>query len=64
MEWAKEQNTKGLCMKIDFDKAYDRLEWSFILKMLEWLGFGKSFISSISLLFVNASARVCINKQV
>jgi len=52
-------------MKMDFYKAYDRLEWSFIIKVLECLGFYKSFISSISLLFVkNASAGVCINKQV
>ncbi|PKI36029.1 hypothetical protein CRG98_043604 [Punica granatum] len=34
-------------MKIDFMKAFDRLEWSFIVKILENLGFHSTFISWI-----------------
>lgn len=42
-------------IKIDFDKAYDRIEWQFILAMLKVLGFGLVFIKSISLVFKDAS---------
>ncbi|PKI36247.1 hypothetical protein CRG98_043359 [Punica granatum] len=34
-------------MKIDFTKAFDNLEWSFIIKILESLGFHQIFISWI-----------------
>ena len=31
IEYAKESNQDLVFVKVDFDKAYDRLEWSFIL---------------------------------
>ncbi|PKI71328.1 hypothetical protein CRG98_008328 [Punica granatum] len=34
-------------MKIDFTKVFDKLEWSFIIKILERLGFHQIFISWI-----------------
>lgn len=30
---------KGLTIKLDMEQAYDRLEWSFIFKIFEKLGF-------------------------
>jgi len=32
---------------IDFEKAFDSLNWDFLLKSLETFGFGKSFIAWI-----------------
>lgn len=34
-------------MKIDFEKAYDHIEWNFIIDMLEALGFGPIFLQYI-----------------
>ena len=33
---------KGIVFKIDFEKAYDRVEWSFLDFVIEKTGFGSS----------------------
>lgn len=47
-------------IKIDFDKAYDRLEWDFILQSLRSMGLQQNFITYIQTLFGNARARVSL----
>lgn len=61
LEWACVSCQKPLFLKIDFEKSYDRIEWPFILDMLEALGFGAFFCYIISTLFSNASAHLTIN---
>lgn len=61
MEWARRSNQKVVFIKIDFAKAYDRIEWPFILAMLQALGFGLNFIESIHMLFADASSYITIN---
>lgn len=61
MEWARRSNQKAVFIKIDFAKAYDRIEWPFILAMLQDLGFGPNFIQSVRILFADASAFITIN---
>ena len=39
----------GILIAIDFEKAYNFLEWSFIEKTLEFFNFGTSYISWIKL---------------
>ena len=34
MEWARKSKQKAIFLKIDFSKAYDHIEWPFILAML------------------------------
>ena len=34
MEWAHKSKKKAIFLKIDFSKAYDCIEWTFILAML------------------------------
>lgn len=36
-----------MALKLDLEKAYDRLSWSFILESLRFFGFGDSFIELI-----------------
>lgn len=52
-----------MCLKLDYYKAYDKLEWKFILHMLEWLGFGSKFIYYVNILFSNALVIVCVNRS-
>lgn len=47
MEWARISDQDALFIKIDFEKACDRIEWYFITSMLQALGFGFYFVNII-----------------
>ena len=54
-------NTKdksGLLMFVDFKKAFDYVEWSFLFKVLEKFNFGPNFQHWIKLLYTNPCAYV------
>ena len=40
MEFTKMQDYQGIMTAIDFEKAFDSLNWNFLLKSLEFFGFG------------------------
>ncbi|MCO5593350.1 hypothetical protein L7F22_047361 [Adiantum nelumboides] len=66
--WEGAEHTESLCqdivfVKVDFDKAYDRLEWSFILESMEIMGFGPKMINFVRTLLGNAQARVALNNS-
>jgi hypothetical protein len=61
MEWARESGQQALFLKIDFDKAYDHIDWTFITDMLTCLGFGQCCVGMINTLFTCASAFVSVN---
>ena len=42
IKYASENNTPGLLLFVDFEKAFDSLEWSFIERTLQYFGFGPS----------------------
>ena len=46
-------NIPGLLMFIDFEKAFDTVEWSFIWKTLDYFNFGSALISWIQLYYRN-----------
>ena len=43
IKYASENNIPGLLLFLDFEKAFDSLEWSFIERTLQYFGFGPSF---------------------
>ena len=54
-----EKNKKGgLLILIDFQKAFDSVEWEFIFQTLEKFNFGPNFIQWIKLLYKNPKAIV------
>ena len=59
IEYAKNNNKVGLLLLIDFEKAFDSISHSFIIKSLHFFGFGYSFIKWINLLLNDISS--CIN---
>jgi hypothetical protein len=51
----------SLYMFIDFEKAFDRLEWSFIDRTLSYFNFGETIRKWVQCFYKNASASVCNN---
>ena len=51
----------GLMVALDFEKAFDSLNWSFLLKALKSFNFGESFIKWVTVLYSNISSCVLNN---
>ena len=59
LEYSKSKNKAGMLLLIDFEKAFDSISHSFIIKCLHFFGFGFSFIKWINLILNDVSS--CIN---
>ena len=59
IEYAKANNRLGLLLTIDFEKAFDSIAHSFILKALKYFGFGYSFLRWINILLTGGES--CVN---
>ena len=46
---------------LDFEKAFDSLEWDFIFSTLEKFGFGNDFIQWIKILYNDPKASIKVN---
>ena len=51
IDYAEKQNIPGLLLFVDFEKAFDTLEWTFVEKTLSFYNFGESIKSWIKLLY-------------
>ena len=61
IQYAKEKNIPGLLVFIDFEKAFDSLEWSFILDTLRFFGFGISIIHWVRVFYNKTESCVLSN---
>ena len=61
MDYTKEQNVPGILLFIDFEKAFNSLDWNFMLKSLNVFGFGPSLIRWIETFYTNMSSCVLNN---
>lgn len=52
---------KGLTLKIDVSKAYDRVSWSYLQMLLTHMGFEIAFINWVMRFITNVSFVVLIN---
>ena len=52
---------KGILCKLDIKKAYDQINWSFVLTVLQKMGFGRRWIAWIKWYITTASFSVIIN---
>lgn len=59
VDWAKRRNRKGIVFKIDFEKAYDSVKWSFIEYMMR--RFGEKWISWIKACVFASSLSILMN---
>ena len=61
MEFTKMPDYQGIMSAIDFEKAFDSLNRNFLLKSLEFFGFGESFLGWIKTFYKNISSCVINN---
>ena len=61
INYASQKNIPGLLLFIDFEKAFDSLEWSFIERTLQYFGFGPSLISWFQTFYKNIESCVLNN---
>jgi hypothetical protein len=58
---AVQKKESGFIFKLDYEKAYDKVDRSFLMKMLAQRGFSPSFLSLIRSLLDKGSVGVRIN---
>ena len=61
IQYAAKENIPGLLVFIDFEKAFESLEWSFIVNSLCFFGFGPSIINWVKVLYCKTESCVLNN---
>lgn len=63
MYYLNKQNLPGLLLCIDFEKAFDTIDWVFMMKVLRAFGFKKCICNRIETFYKNIKATVIVNGQ-
>ena len=58
MEYTELKKVPGILLFIDFEKAFDTLEWHFIQRTLKFFNFGKNIQKWVSVLYTEAESGV------
>ena len=61
LEWAKLTDSSGTLLPVDFQKAFDSLDHSFIVKVLEIFNFGPYFLQWVKTFYTNVCSCVLNN---
>ena len=61
IEKTKRENIPGLLVLLDFEKAFDSLEWNFIENALSFFGFGESIIQWFKTFYTDISSYILYN---
>lgn len=61
IDWARHSQHDLIFLKLDFRKAYDRVDWTFLFDAMAKLGFPDGFVQMVKLLFKEASNHVNVN---
>ena len=61
IEYVESLNMEGVVLFLDFKKAFDTVEWSFLFEVLAKFGFKHNFISWVKILYTNICSSVINN---
>jgi len=59
--WAEESEQNLVLLLLDFEKAFDRIEWGFLFTALAKLGFSGTWVSWVGSLYQTASSTIKVN---
>jgi hypothetical protein len=63
LSWAEESNHDLVLLLLDFEKAFDIIEWGFLFGALERLGFGSTWIQWIRAFYRGVTSAVRMNGE-
>ena len=58
------KNLSGVIFKIDFENAYDKVKWNFLLQMLQLKGFSPKWIEWIKSFISGGSVAINVNDEI
>lgn len=61
LTWAKKSSVDVFLLKIDFEKAYDNVNWNFVLSIMNQMGFSDRWCMWIRGILRSASSSVLVN---
>ena len=57
-EYCTDNDQDGILLFLDFEKAFDSIEWNFLFKTLEKFNFGENFLRWMKILYTNPIFRL------
>ena len=64
IHYLEKENKPGLLVSIDFEKAFDSIDWNFMFKVLKRYGFGNDLIQWISSFYNDIKSSVIVNGKI
>jgi hypothetical protein len=61
LEWAEESEQDLVLLLLDFEKAFDRIEWEFLFTAVSKLSFSETWIHWVKTLYLEASSAIKVN---
>ena len=61
IDFTENKNLEGLLLFLDFEKAFDTIEWSFLYRALEKFNFRPSLIAWIKLFYMDIKSCIVNN---
>ncbi|MGZ4850653.1 MAG: RNA-directed DNA polymerase [Candidatus Bathyarchaeia archaeon] len=62
IDFCEEQNRIGYLILLDWEKAFDRVDHTFMLKVLKRFGFGDFFVKAVQALYAEAESCISVNQ--
>jgi hypothetical protein len=62
-DWLNQQNAPALFLSLDFEKAFDQVEHSYLWETLTWLGLDGTFLCLVKGLIDNATSKIHVNSM-
>ena len=61
IHYLKTKNQPGLLVSIDFEKAFDSVDWSYMNKVLKAFGFGRDIVKWVTSFYTDIKSSVIVN---